>query len=96
MKRLARDLLGALRVFTVYGYQWDPPALDVSTNADSAGDSQSRKSTSGCVIMSGKHIVRTWSKNHELVALSVIVKGSVECLGMRSLLQDFDVSNMKV
>ena len=63
MMRNTLYLLGALRVVTMCESHWQPAALDVYTDSDWTGDAQSRKSTSGGVIMHGKHTVRTWSKN---------------------------------
>ena len=70
LKRLARYLKGKPRI--VMKFRWQKPIdkLGIFTDADWAGDKQSRKSTTGGCIMAGKHLLKSWSKTQTLVALS--------------------------
>ena len=68
---------------------------DVTTYSDAswASNANDRKSTSGGVILHGRHYVKSWSKTQSLVALSsaeselyALVKASSEALGLRSMI----------
>ena len=61
LKRLARYLLGCPRL--VVHFQWQTPmkALLVMTDSDWAGCTRTRKSTSGGVVMRGRHLIKHWS-----------------------------------
>ena len=103
VKRLGRYLLGTPRVVNSYDFQIEPWNIDVYTDSDYAGDTTSRKSTSGGVIMYGSHTIRTWSKNQATVALSSaeaelygIVKGTIEGIGMKSLMKDCGIGNVQI
>jgi len=70
----------------------------VYSDANWAGDKQTRKSTSGGSIMLNDHWLKSWSKSQSTVALSsaeselyACVKASSEGLGMISMLRDFGV-----
>ena len=70
LKRLARYLVGHSRVIAHYGYQSAHGVVDAWTDTDYAGCKDSRKSTSGGVIMLGKHMIKSWSSTQTGIALS--------------------------
>ena len=57
LKRLARYLIGRTRVVVMFAYQDNHGVIDAWTDTDYAGCRVSRKSTSGGVIMLGKHMI---------------------------------------
>ena len=70
LKRMGRYLKGAPRA--VYEYRWQdmPTTLDVYTDTDFAGCHETRKSTSGGVVLHGSHLLKFWSSTQTTVALS--------------------------
>ena len=70
LKRLARFLVGKKRIVVKYEYQDNNGIIDVWTDADFAGCRDTRKSTSGGIIMLGNHIIKGWSSTHANIALS--------------------------
>ena len=81
-----------------YPYQDHPKELVVWTDTDYAGCKRTRKSTSGGVVMWGKHLIKSWSSTQTVVALSSgeaeyygMVKGASVALGLQAVLSDFDV-----
>ena len=62
------------------------------TDSDFAACIKSRKSTSGCVVMYGGHLVKLWSTNQTAIALSSgeagyysLAKGASMPLGISSI-----------
>ena len=55
------------------GGQNEDEARDITSLVDSdwAGNTETRKSTSGGVLKVGKHVIRTWSSTQPIVATSV-------------------------
>eukprot|EP00973_Karenia_brevis_P045141 6251973-Karenia_brevis.AAC.1 len=70
LKRLGRFLKGHPR--TTLHYRWQDEVTEVTTHTDAnwAGDMDSRKSTSGGTVQRGEHLVKSWSKTQSLIALS--------------------------
>jgi hypothetical protein len=98
LKRLVRYLIGVPRIVTKYTWQEETGKMTVYSDANWAGDRQTRKSTSGGSIMMNGHWLKSWSKSQSTVALSsaeselyACVKASSEGLGMISMLKDFGV-----
>ena len=100
MKRVVRYLVGLPRLVYQFDYQDDPKEAHVYTDTDFAGCKTTKRSTSGGVIMMGKHTIRHWSKTQSTIALSSgeaelsgIGTGIAEALGFQSLARDmgFDV-----
>ena len=92
MKRLARYLIGRSRVIVHFAYQDNHDVVDAWTDTDYAGCRISRKSTSGGVIMLGKHMVKSWSSTQANIALSSgeaeyygLVKGASAAIGVKSM-----------
>ena len=99
LKHIARFLRFAPRVVQVFKYQKMQSELVVECDSDFAGDSISRKSTSGFCAFVGNHCILSSCKNQSVIALSsgeaefyslgsAITRG----LGLKSLLEDFGVS----
>ena len=98
-KRLARYLKDHKRVIVDFAYQELPKEIVVWSDTDFAGCKRTRKSTSGGVVMFGRHCVKTYSQTQETIALSSgesefygIVKAASVGLGMKNLLKDLGVS----
>ena len=59
LKRAARYLITKPRAVLTFTEQAKPLELDAWVDSDYAGDVVSRKSTSGLVLMYGKHCLKT-------------------------------------
>ena len=88
-KRLARYLKGNRKVVIMYKYQKLSWKVIVWSDSDFAGCQRTRRSTSGGVVMFGRHCLKTYASMQPLIALSVgeaeyygIVKGGCTGLGM--------------
>ena len=86
------------RAVLVFEEQELPKELDGWVDADFAGDLVSRRSSSGLVILFGKHCLKTSSSVQEPIGLSsgesefyACVEGGAALLGMRSLMLDWGV-----
>ena len=98
LKRLARYLVGHSRVVVHYNYQDKHGVVDAWTDTDYAGCQDSRKSTSGGVIMLGKHMIKSWSSTQTGIALSSgeaeyygLVKGASAAIGVRSMHEEMGI-----
>jgi hypothetical protein len=81
-----------------YGWQGRKEELEVYTDSDWAGCRKTRRSTSGGVVMVGRHVVKTWSRTQKVVALSsgeaemiAAVKGLSEGLGMKAMAAEWGI-----
>ena len=84
------------RVVMSYAFQDPVDILEAYSDANWAGCKQTRKSTSGGVIMAGTHVIKAWAKTQSLVALSsaesefyATVKAATEAIGILSMMSDF-------
>lgn len=98
LKRLARYLVDKPRSRLKFNYQRQVKVIDVYTDTDFAGCVQTRKSTSGGVIMFGSHMVKSWSSTQGVISLSSgeaeyygLVKGAAQGLGVKSMLKELGV-----
>jgi hypothetical protein len=98
LKRLGRYLIGRERVVVIYGYQGWNGKITAWTDSDYAGDKKTRKSTSGGVLLLGKHVIKSWSSTQSVIALSsgeaeyyAIVKGASLAMGVKSMLNEWDI-----
>ena len=82
-KRLVRFLKGSGEIKFLYAWQNEDEdeACDITVFVDSdwAGNTETRKSTSGGVLKVGKHVIRTWSLTQTTVATS---SGEAELIAM--------------
>jgi hypothetical protein len=102
MKRLLRYLKGVPRAVLHYGYQERPDAIVTWTDSDFAGCEKSRKSTSAGVVMLGTHLIKSWSTNQAVIALSsgeaeyyALVKGGSVSLGVKAIAMDMGMEFKK-
>ena len=100
LKRLLRYLKGSPRLRLKYSYQHNDRTITAWTDSDFAGCIKSRKSTSAGVIMLGNHLVKSWSTNQTVIALSSgeaeyysMVKAGSVALGIESLMKDLGVED---
>ena len=98
LKRLGRYLKGTPRYVTKYPYQEIFDKITLWTDTDSAGCTKSRKSTSAGIIQLGKHLIKSWSTNQAVIALSSgeaeyygMVKGGSMGLGSKAILDDLGI-----
>ena len=70
LKRLGRYLIDKTRIVNDFHYQEAPDTICVTVDTDHAGCLDTRKSTSGGVVMLGTHCIKTWSTNQQVVATS--------------------------
>jgi hypothetical protein len=99
VKRLTRYLVGVPRMVQKFDWQASPDRITAIVDTDYAGCLESRKSTSGGVLMHGNHCIRTWSTTQSVIALSSgeaelygIVKGASAGLGFQSIANDLGSS----
>ena len=101
LKRVGRYLVGKQRL--VYKYDWgtgvsDSDCIDVYVDTDFAGCKESRRSTSGGIVMLQGSCVKHWSKTQTTIALSSgeaelhgIAAGISHGLGLQSLAKDLGI-----
>ena len=94
-------LVGVPRVKVWFRYQTPEEAASiiVFSDTDFAGCRETRKSTSGGVMMLGSHLVKSWSSTQSVIALSSgeseyygLVSGISQGLGEKAMLADWDIS----
>merc|ERR1712074_57659 len=95
LKRLGRYLIDKTRTIAGFPYQQCPESIEVYVDTDHAGCLETRKSTSGGIIMHGCHGVKTWSATQQVIALSSgeaeyygMVKGAGNAMGISGAFQD--------
>ena len=94
--RVVKYLQRSPRLVLKYDYQEPVSEVDVYSDASWAGCKATRRSTSGGIIMRRKHLLKNWSKNQTVIALSsaesefhATIKAAVEGLGMTSMANSF-------
>ena len=99
LKRLGRYLLGSPRVVITFEYQVAYDHITVWTDSDFAGCHKTRKSTSGGIVMLGRHLIKGWSSTQAVIALSSgeaeyysLVKGISVGMGIQSMLKEMGFS----
>ena len=95
LKRLGRYLKGRPRLVQVFQWQGEIDTLDIYVDSDWAGDRRTRKSTSAGAIFWGSHLIRSWSKDQDIIALSsaeaelhAASYGAMQLKGLKSLSRD--------
>ena len=98
LKRVGRYLVGKPRMVHRYNFGpgvSDPEVIDIYVDTDFAGCKETRRSTSGGVVLYGGSLVKQWSKTQSTLALSSgeaelhgIASGIAQGIGMRSLSRD--------
>ncbi len=94
MKRLCRYLVGLPRMVCTFNFQ-EAKGIEVYTDTDWAGCPRTRKSTSGGLVMLGRHLIKSWSSTQASISLSSgeaelngVVRGAGIGLGYQSLVKD--------
>ena len=95
LKKLGRYLIFRPRLILRYDWQKRQSSIDGYTDSDWGGCTQSRKSTSGAVMMVGRHVIKSYSKQQKVLALSSaeaetygMVACSAELLGIQACAKD--------
>lgn len=98
LKRLGRHLKGHMRYTMKFVQQNHVFEINAFNGSDWAGDTNTRKSTSGGMICIGDHCVGSYSVNQPVVALSsgeadlyATNKAAASVLGLRSLLRELGI-----
>ena len=98
LKRLLRYLKSNPRYRWLYEYQQQNRNVVAWSDSDFAGCIKSRKSNSAGVLRLGNHIIKTWSTNQAVIALSsgeaeyyALVKSASVAIGVRELAKDLGV-----
>jgi hypothetical protein len=99
LKMLSRFVLGREAVVWQYPWQCEEPELALYTDSDWAGCRRTRRSTSGGVVLLGRHCLKAWSSTQAPIALSSaeaeyysMVEGSTRTVGLRSMLAELGMS----
>ena len=98
LKKIARYLVGRERVLWKFPWKEGHGRWKVSVDSDWAGDRETRKSTSGGLIMLGDHCIKTWSSTQSSPALSsceaeyyALVDGASRALGVQAAAKELGV-----
>ena len=98
-----RYLRGKMRVVNQFKYQKGYKIIDVWSDTDHAGCLETRKSTTGGVVMFGDHLIKHWSSTQSLISLSSgeaeyygCVRAGSHALGIRSMLKDLGVDGKRL
>ena len=96
--RMGKYLKGRKEMAVKYWYQGKNDVLTTWTDSDHAGCRRTRKSTSGGVILLGKHVIKSWSTTQAVIALSSgeaeyysMVKGGSVSMGCQAMLKEIGV-----
>ena len=97
--RLVKYLVGKMRYVIKYGRQDQVHAINCYGDSDFAGEVETRKSTSGGLMMLGDHPVKSWSSTQTVIALSTgeaelyaINKAAASGIGAQSILSDLGMN----
>jgi hypothetical protein len=92
LKKVARFLVGRVAVRWRCEWQEEGQKWRVFTDSDSAGCQKTRKSSSGGVVMLGKHCIKSWCSTQGAVALSSaeaehysVVEGVLRVRGLQNI-----------
>jgi hypothetical protein len=98
LKVLARFLLEREAVVWKFDWQEDCPEVSLYTDSDWAGCRKTRRSTSGGLILLGRHCIKTWSSTQLPIALSSaeaeyysMVEGTSRCLCVRRMVEELGI-----
>ena len=96
--KMGRYLLHRPRLVTTFKWQKMPSKISAFTDSDWAGCPATRKSTSGGAIMLGEHLLKSYSRQQKVIALSSaeaetygVVACSAETLGIQACAKDLGI-----
>ena len=82
----------------IFGYQTVQTDVTGPSDTDWAGCKRTAKSTSGGMLLVGRHMVRCWSATQKTIALSsaeaeliALVKASCEAIGMMHMCKEWGI-----
>ena len=94
VKRLGRYFRKYPSAVLKFGWQADPSGVTAYSDSDWGGCEKTRRSTTGGVLLHGKHLLGFWSRTQQTVSLSsceaeinALIKSGVEGLGLRNLVR---------
>jgi hypothetical protein len=103
MKKLARYLKGVPRLVQVFKEQEMPKYINTWCDSDYAGCLETRKSTTGRIVMFGNHAIKHWPSTQSLISISSgeaeyygCVRAASHGLGIKSLLADLGVTEKRL
>ena len=70
LREIGRYGIRRPRVALLFDWQVWTPQPDGYTVSDWVGCPSSRRSTSGCAIVAGRHLIKSWSRQQKMAALS--------------------------
>jgi hypothetical protein len=96
IKQVARYLVGAKRLVWTYGeFEEEEMWIDVLVDSDWAGDTTTRRSTSGGLVVVGGVAIKHWARTQKGKSLSsseaeyyAVVTGSAEGLGVQAMAEE--------
>ena len=98
LRKIARYLIHRPRVALIFNWQRRQSQIDGYTDSDWAGCTTTCKSTSGGVLMIGRHLLKTYSRQQKTIALSSaeaelygMTACSSELLGMQACAADLGI-----
>ena len=99
LKRIGRYLKGRLKWIQLFAWQEPQIIMSAFVDSDWAGDRVDRKSVSGGAVTVGAHMIRTWSKDQDIRALSsgeaelyAACTGGCQAKGIKSVASDLGLS----
>ena len=101
LKRVGRYLLGCPRVVQKFEWQKRFDEMHAYADSDWAGCAETRRSTSGGLVLLGSHSIKHWSTTQATIALSsgeaeyaALVKAGSNLLGVRAMMEDLGVRDV--
>ena len=99
LAKIGRYLINTPRLVMSFPWQDEPTMVTVFTDSDWAGCVKSAKSTSGGIVTIGDHVIKTYSRQQRVIALSsaeaelyAMVAASAEGLACIALARDLGVT----
>ena len=99
VKRVGRYLKGHPRLVQLMPWEAEKHEVIVHADSDWAGDKQSLKSTSGGALFIGSSLIKSWSCNQSVLALSsgeaelyALTKLATQTVGLISMAADFGLN----
>ena len=99
LRRIGKYLRGTPRLVMKFPWQSPQSVMTTYTDSDWAGCLRPARSTSGGVITMGGHMIKSWSRQQKVVALSsaeaelyAMVAASAECLALIAYARDLGMA----